>query len=241
MFGRRVRMVEPEEVVQAAQSSAEPTEVFFYDDNFFISKRRGKELLRQMIDAEPATCTSTPRSASTPSARTGGWTRSCSTCMWRAGCRIVYLGLESADPATLSRVPQGVHRRGHGGGPGGAHRTGIKTHGMFVFGADSDTLESLATTADFAIEYGLNTRAVPGAHPAAGHPADGSARGRGRIFTKNWSLYDGHHVVFWPKHMTPYELQEAVLQAKGASTRRARWSRPSTRRPCRASIRCRAI
>jgi hypothetical protein len=27
-------------------------------------------------------------------------------------------------------------------------QTGIKTHGMFVFGADSDTPESLAKTAD---------------------------------------------------------------------------------------------
>jgi cellulose biosynthesis protein BcsQ len=35
----------------------------------------------------------------------------------------------------------------------------------------------------------------------------------GRIFTKNWTLYDGFHVVFWPKKMTPFELQEILLQA----------------------------
>ena len=38
------------------------------------------------------------------------------------------------------------------GGLEALHKRGIKTHGMFVFGADSDTLESLAATADFAVE-----------------------------------------------------------------------------------------
>ena len=51
MFGRHVRMVEPEEVVKHLKERSQP-KVFFYDDNFFISKRRGKELLKQMIDAK---------------------------------------------------------------------------------------------------------------------------------------------------------------------------------------------
>ena len=38
-------------------------------------------------------------------------------------------------------------------------------------------------------------------------------KAEGRIFTRNWTLYDGFHVVFWPKHMTPYELQEAMMEA----------------------------
>ncbi|HLA83113.1 MAG TPA: cobalamin-dependent protein, partial [Thermoleophilia bacterium] len=48
MFGRRVRTVEPAEVVKQIKL-LHPKKLFFYDDNFFISKRRGKELLRQMI------------------------------------------------------------------------------------------------------------------------------------------------------------------------------------------------
>jgi radical SAM superfamily enzyme YgiQ (UPF0313 family) len=48
MFGRRVRTVEPVEVVKQIKKM-EPGKLFFYDDNFFISKRRGKELLTEMI------------------------------------------------------------------------------------------------------------------------------------------------------------------------------------------------
>jgi anaerobic magnesium-protoporphyrin IX monomethyl ester cyclase len=187
--------------------------VFFYDDNFFISKRRGKELLKQMVDADlglefyaqiriDSVC------------KNGRVDEELLDLMWRAGCRIVYLGLESADPATLAEYHKESTVEDMAGGLEALHRKGIRTHGMFVFGADSDTLDSLATTADFAIEYGLNTGQFLALTPLPGTRQTAQLRAEGRIFTENWSLYDGHHVVFWPKNMTPYELQEAVLQAQ---------------------------
>jgi radical SAM superfamily enzyme YgiQ (UPF0313 family) len=84
---------------------------------------------------------------------------------------------------------------------------------MFVYGADSDTLESLYNTADFAVEHGLNTAQFLVLTPLPGTPQTAQLEAEGRIFTKNWSLYDGHHVVHWPKNMTPYELQMAVMHA----------------------------
>ena len=38
-------------------------------------------------------------------------------------------------------------------------------------------------------------------------------KGENRIFTKDWSLYDGTHVVFSPKKLHPLELQEKFLWA----------------------------
>jgi anaerobic magnesium-protoporphyrin IX monomethyl ester cyclase len=34
-----------------------------------------------------------------------------------------------------------------------------------------------------------------------------------RIFNNNCDHYDGTHVVFYPKNMTPYELQEGIIYA----------------------------
>jgi radical SAM superfamily enzyme YgiQ (UPF0313 family) len=212
MFGRHVRMVEPEEVVRHLKER-KATRVFFYDDNFFISKKRGKELLRQIIDADldlqfyaqiriDSIC------------KNGRVDEEVLDLMWRAGCRIVYLGLESADPATLAEYHKESTVEDMAGGLDALHRTGIRTHGMFVFGADSDTMESLAVTADFAVEYGLNTAQFLALTPLPGTRQTAQLKAEGRIFTDNWSLYDGHHVVFWPKNMTPYELQESVLQAQ---------------------------
>jgi radical SAM superfamily enzyme YgiQ (UPF0313 family) len=134
--------------------------------------------------------------------------------MWRAGCRMVYLGLESADPATLAEYHKESTVEDMACGLGALARKGIKTHGMFVYGADSDTIESLSATADFAIHSGLNTAQFLALTPLPGTRQTAQLEAEGRIFTKNWSLYDGHHVVFWPKNMTPYELQDAVLRAQ---------------------------
>jgi hypothetical protein len=34
-----------------------------------------------------------------------------------------------------------------------------------------------------------------------------------RIFTKDWSLYDGQHVVFHPNRLSAKELQQSVIRA----------------------------
>ena len=43
------------------------------------------------------------------------------------------------------------------------------------------------------------------------------------MFTRNWSLYDGHHVVFWPKNMDPLELQGAAIRSHHRFYRLRRW------------------
>lgn len=212
MFGRHVRMVEPEQVVRHLKER-QPDKVFFYDDNFFISKRRGKELLRQIIDAKIST-TFFAQIRIDSVCKNGKVDEELLDLLWRAGCRIVYLGLESADPATLAEYHKESSVEDMAGGLEALARTGIKTHGMFVFGADADTRESLAATADFAIDYGLNSAQFLALTPLPGTRQTAQLEAEGRIFTKNWSLYDGHHVVFWPKNMTPYELQDAVLRAQ---------------------------
>ena len=112
---------------------------------------------------------------------------------------------------------------------------------MFVFGADSDTLESLYRTADFAVEHGLNTAQFLALTPLPGTRQTAQFEAEGRIFTKNWSLYDGHHVVFWPKQMTPYELQDAVLDAHKRFYTVSQDGHRGPRPPYTASTRCRGI
>ena len=34
----------------------------------------------------------------------------------------------------------------------------------------------------------------------------------GRILTKDWSLYDAHHVLIRPEHLSPYEMQNAIFE-----------------------------
>ena len=211
MFGRRVRTVEPAEVVKRIKQ-LKPEKLFFYDDNFFISKRRGKELLVQMI-RENVDVEFFAQIRVDSVYKDGKVDQELLDLLWTAGCRIVYLGLESVNPATLKEYHKESSIDDMAGGLEALANRGIKTHGMFVFGADSDTTESLYHTADFAVEHGLNSAQFLALTPLPGTPQTAQFEAEGRIFTKNWSLYDGHHVVFWPKQMTPYELQEAILHS----------------------------
>jgi radical SAM superfamily enzyme YgiQ (UPF0313 family) len=211
MFGRRVRVVDPAEVVKQIKR-LKPRKLFFYDDNFFISKRRGKELLKLMIDAK----LDVPWFAQIrvdSICKDGVVDTETLDMLWNSGCRIVYLGLESVNPATLKEYHKESSIDDMAGGLEALANRGIHTHGMFVFGADSDTVESLSKTADFASDHGLNSIQFLCLTPLPGTRQTAQFEAEGRIFTKNWSLYDGHHVVFWPKQMTPYELQMVTLDA----------------------------
>jgi len=211
MFGRRVRTVEPEEVVKQIKR-LKPRKIFFYDDNFFISKRRGKELLQLMIK-EKLDVPFFAQIRADSVYKDGKEDTELLDLLWNAGGRIVYLGLESVNPETLKEYHKESSIDDMAGGLEALATKGIRTHGMFVFGADSDTPESLQETAHFALEHGLNSAQFLVLTPLPGTRQTAQFEEEGRIFTKNWTLYDGHHVVFWPKNMTPYELQEITLQA----------------------------
>ena len=211
MFGRRVRVVDAEEVVKELKR-LQPRKVFFYDDNFFISKRRGKELLKLMAK-EKFTFPFFAQIRVDSVCKNGVVDHELLDLMWEAGCRIVYLGLESANPETLKAYHKESSIDDMVGGLDALHKRGIHTHGMFAFGADSDTVESLYSTADFASQNGLNSVQFLALTPLPGTRQTAQFEAEGRIFPRNWSLYDGHHVVFWPKNMTPYELQVVTLDA----------------------------
>ena len=130
--------------------------------------------------------------------------------MQRSGCELVYLGLESVNQATLdgyekSQTVDDIVRRHPL-----LHEYGIKSHGMFVLGADTDNVQTVRDTVTFAIKNHIDTVMLNILTPLPGTPQFEELDAAGRIFDKRWELYDAHHVVFEPKLMTPYELQIEV-------------------------------
>ena len=59
----------------------------------------------------------------------------------------------------------------------------------------------------FAIDAAIDLPRFAILTPFPGTPLHQRLDREGRILTKNWELYDGQHVVFQPKQMTPRELQ----------------------------------
>ncbi len=211
MFGRRIRRDTIERTIQALGPMA-GKEVFFYDDNFIMSKRFTKELLAQMIRARLDVRFSAQIRVDSV-CRNGKVDHELLQLLRDAGCFLVYLGLESADPCTLEEFNKNLNVDDIAGGLQALHSYGINSHGMFVVGADTDTVESIQATVDFAIEHDIGSAQFLILTPLPGTRQTEQLRREGRILTRNWTLYDAMHVVFWPKNMTPYELMQSMIEA----------------------------
>lgn len=183
--------------------------MFFYDDNFNAYNKRTKEFLENMIRADVVPRAWTAQVRATEIVRD----RELLELMRRTNCVMLYLGLESVNPQTLieynkkQSVEQIVEAIKI------LKEYGIRAHGMFVFGADGDTVESIRHTADFAIQNDISTVQFMILTPLPGTRYFQQLHDQGRIFDYDWSRYDAHHTVYWPKNLSPYELQVETFAA----------------------------
>jgi radical SAM superfamily enzyme YgiQ (UPF0313 family) len=86
---------------------------------------------------------------------------------------------------------------------------------MFVVGADTDSLETIHKTTDFAINLGIDTIQFMILTPLPGTPIFDEMKKTNRLLHTDWSKYDAHHVVYKPILMSPEQLQIETLKAMG--------------------------
>jgi len=128
MFGRGYRQRSVDSVIEELRY-LRPDTVFFYDDNFAGNRDRAKQLLERMLSE----------------GLTPYWTaqvrvdiardRELLALMKRSNCYILYIGLESVNPATLREFNKRQSVEEIVEAVRIIHEHGIMIHGMFVFGA----------------------------------------------------------------------------------------------------------
>ena len=122
----------------------------------------------------------------------------------RSGCRGLLIGFESLDQKALDETRKSFNmRKDYRLVVDRIHDRGIAIMGCFVFGFDPDTRETFDRTVDFVMESRMD---LPRYAIAVPFPATGLFRrlkAENRILTEDWSLYDGQHVVFEPRNMSP--------------------------------------
>ncbi|MBI1910594.1 MAG: B12-binding domain-containing radical SAM protein [Deltaproteobacteria bacterium] len=209
MFGQKYRFRSKERVLEELENHRKfgGKWVFFYDDNFCAHKKRTKELLSAMIEK----------------GLTPAWTAQVRVeiakdqelldLMKKSNCHTVYIGLESVNPETLKAYNKKQSVEDIRDGIRILHKNGIRVHGMFVFGSDLDTTDTIHETVRFAKRNDIETVQFLILTPLPGTKCFRDLENEGRIVTKDWSLYDAHHVVFQPKLMSYYELQSETMKA----------------------------
>lgn len=134
--------------------------------------------------------------------------------MARSGCRGLLLGLESISDASLKDIKKQFNSSvNYRMLIDKLHRLKISVQGCFVFGLESDTLDTFDETIDFVLDTGIDLPRFSVLTPFPGTPLFKQLEQENRILTKNWELYDVQHVVFQPKNMTPLELSEGHRRA----------------------------
>jgi len=132
----------------------------------------------------------------------------------RSGCRGLLIGFESLNQASLDETKKGFNlHRDYGTVVQRVHDRGIAIMGCFVFGFDHDTTATFAETVDFVMASRMDLPRYAIAVPFPNTGLYHRLKGQGRLLTEDWSLYDGQHVVFEPKQMTPAELLAGTSRA----------------------------
>jgi len=134
--------------------------------------------------------------------------------MARSGCRGLLLGLETVSPESLRDARKRFNASvDFGALIGDLHRLGIAIQGCFVFGLDHDTPAVFDATVAFVVETGIDLPRFAVLTPFPGTPLYQRLEHEGRILTRDWTLYDGQHVVFQPRNMSVRELAEGHERA----------------------------
>ncbi len=132
----------------------------------------------------------------------------------KSGCSGLLIGFESISPVNLKHSKKGFNQpEDFAGLVKKLHASGIAVQGCFTFGMDDDTPGVFEETAKFAVEAGIDLPRFAVVTPFPGTQLHQRLAAEGRILTRDWSLYDGQHVVFTPKRMSVQELQLGTEKA----------------------------
>ncbi len=207
IFGRRYRMLDTDLVLEQAKNWTDK-KVFFCDDNFTAVPSRTKELLDKMLTLDRV-----PQ----------GWSAQVRADVYkdeemldllrRTNCDRVYVGYESVDQRVLDDYNKHQSVQEIKESIAAFHDHDIAVHGMFMFGADHDDQKTFERTIGFASDNQIDTAQFLILTPVPGTELFRRMDEAGRIITYDWSLYDGHHVVFEPERMSPLDLQLGTIRA----------------------------
>lgn len=178
--------------------------VMFWDNNLGVDRRYFQELCEALAPLKRIWATETSIDTVTPeSARSMG----------KAGCRFVYIGLESLSQESLNGSNKvhnqvGEYRRRIQY----LHDHGILVMSIFLMGLDGDTPEYLEDLPNLIEDVGVDVPVLSLPAPIMGTPFHAELRNSGRLLAGDiLNGLDGMHLLYRPQHLGPDELELALF------------------------------
>ncbi|MCX7789080.1 MAG: B12-binding domain-containing radical SAM protein [Chloroflexaceae bacterium] len=130
-----------------------------------------------------------------------------------AGCEMLNIGFESVSPETIKYVHKGSNRVGrYEEVVANVHKNGIAIQGYFIFGFDTDTIDSFQHTYDFIMRNRIEFPVFTIATPFPGTPWYEEMKPR--IVQHDWNKYDTFHYMYEPARIGRDEFLKAFIKVQ---------------------------
>jgi radical SAM superfamily enzyme YgiQ (UPF0313 family) len=180
-----------------------PRNFMFVDDNIISDRRYAQELFQAMTMLGKR------------------WVSQCSIeiaddpellrMAYQAGCRGLFIGIESTNAANLAAMGKAFNDSAHYGERlARIRRAGIGVIAGIIVGMDRDGVEVFESTLGFLDRARIDSLQLNILTPLPGTPLFNDMENAGRVTDQDWSHYDFRHVVFRPASMTASELQDGA-------------------------------
>ncbi len=126
-----------------------------------------------------------------------------------AGCLMVSLGIESADPDMLVKHKAGVTVEKVRDTVARIQATGLRAKGLFMMGLPGETEDSIRLTSDFVMSLGLDDMNMSKFTPFPGAPLWKTIRDEGN-FEEDWGQMNCLNFVFIPKTIGSKEILDQM-------------------------------
>lgn len=132
----------------------------------------------------------------------------------RSGCKGLLIGFESITQESQEYIHKGVNKvDSYVELMKKLHDNGILVQGCFAFGGDEEDESVFDRTVEMIVKAKIDLPRYSILTPFPGTAYYADLERQGRIFERNWAMYDVEHCVFTPKKMTPEQLLEGTDRA----------------------------
>ncbi|MEM4258287.1 MAG: radical SAM protein [Candidatus Thermoplasmatota archaeon] len=204
LHGNTYRARPIEHIVDEIKNTPRKFLVFLHDASLTINREYAKALLKAMIPLKR-------KFIAYGSAPVLAQDDELLKLSYDAGCVIWCVGFESICQDSLKQdAHKGYSVENYEKMVKKIHANHMSVFGSFVFGFDHDTPAIFDATLQKAFDFGLDAAEFNILTPFPITRLFKKLDSEGRILTRDWTLYDLHHVVFQPKLMTADELYQGA-------------------------------
>jgi len=209
LFGKKFRARSPKNVVdeiEQFQETYKTNSIEFVDDTFTFDKKRAEAICKEIMD----------RGLDTQ------WVCSCRVdlidkelmkVLKKAGCRMIYFGVESGVQRVVNLIRKGIKLEQAEKVMRWAKEVGIETVASFVIGIPGETWEEALQTIKFAKKLDPDYAQFSIATPFPGTELYQIAKNNGLLLTEDWSKYTVLKPVMKTKELSVEQLQKLIRKA----------------------------